>query len=259
MDYHLTSRARWEKYAGVTQVAKPMMGRMQRRFSRPRLCDADIRAALLSRLRAEHSTDDSLVIEELGLWQGRARVDIAVINGSLSGFEIKSDRDTLTRLASQQAMYEQCFDAMTIVVGSKHLSSARNVLPRWWGIVEAVACADGVEFRPRRKARTNTRVCAEAVVRLVWKNEASEILRANGVMIDAESHTRHELWNLLLQKLSRRAIRDAVREKIKARGDWRSDPTLSRYGDSPQSRATSMNSHHHLSWLLLCESAHRPN
>ena len=34
-------------------------------------------------------------VEELGVCRGRVRVDVAVVNGTLHGYEIKSDRDSL--------------------------------------------------------------------------------------------------------------------------------------------------------------------
>ena len=44
------------------------------------------------------SEPNTVFLEELGLCQGDARVDYAVINGAMNGYEIKSDRDKLVRL-----------------------------------------------------------------------------------------------------------------------------------------------------------------
>jgi hypothetical protein len=68
--------------------------------------DSEIRTALhskkLSRLR---SSQEVLIVDELGLAHARSRVDIAVINGCLHGYEIKSAQDTLARLPAQIATY----------------------------------------------------------------------------------------------------------------------------------------------------------
>src|SRR5580698_6348671 len=113
--------------------------------SQPR--DQDIRIALRYKLAAIHANEsDTAIIDELSLCQGNARVDMAVVNGSFSGYEIKSDRDTLTRLPNQLAAYELCFDTMTIVVGKRHLAKCRATLPDWWGIWEAVPTANGIKF-----------------------------------------------------------------------------------------------------------------
>jgi len=62
--------------------------------------DAGIRRNLhCKKLRRHHVDPDTLVVDELGLKHGKCRADIAVINGHLMGYEIKSDDDSLRRLA----------------------------------------------------------------------------------------------------------------------------------------------------------------
>ena len=64
--------------------------------------DSDIREVLLDSWQKKYFSDESTrVFEELGLCQGDARVDVAVVNGSIHGFEIKSERDSLDRLSNQ--------------------------------------------------------------------------------------------------------------------------------------------------------------
>jgi len=55
--------------------------------------DAAIRSALRATLEAEHANEEALVLDELGLCRGRARVDMAVVTGALNGYEIKGDYD----------------------------------------------------------------------------------------------------------------------------------------------------------------------
>jgi hypothetical protein len=226
--------------------------------------DPEIRAELHRHIRTAHPEHaDTVVIDELGLYQGRARVDVAVINGSLAGYlagyEIKSDRDTLGRLASQLAIYGLFFDAMTIVVVRRHLANARKIIPHWWGIIEAVPSSGGVRFIGRRRANRNSRVRPEALVRLLWKDEAVFVAQKLGVLVDRTKATRQFLWQQILRKASTKALRFIVRERIKARGDWRSDPKLSRYGDSYQSRAKSENHQDHPWSSLLSESVRLPS
>jgi hypothetical protein len=45
------------------------------------------------------------MLDEFGLEHGEVRVDVAVINGELHGYEIKSERDTLERLPRQVKAY----------------------------------------------------------------------------------------------------------------------------------------------------------
>ena len=73
--------------------------------------DAEVRPALRTYLeQQELAHPDTLLIEELGLCQGQARIDLATVSGVLHGYEIKSNRDRLTRLASQAATYSRVLD-----------------------------------------------------------------------------------------------------------------------------------------------------
>ena len=44
-------------------------------------------------LKRYRRSPHTLVLNELGLRHGKCRADIAVVNGSLTGYEIKSDDD----------------------------------------------------------------------------------------------------------------------------------------------------------------------
>src|SRR5437868_3972985 len=67
---------------------------------RIRLRDSDIRPTLLRELQAHFSDPEhNLILQEFGC--NAARIDLAVVNGALHGFEIKSDCDSLERLDSQ--------------------------------------------------------------------------------------------------------------------------------------------------------------
>ncbi len=51
----------------------------------------------------------SLVVDELGIMEGKYRIDVAVIGSVLHGYEIKSASDNLDRLAAQQESYSKIF------------------------------------------------------------------------------------------------------------------------------------------------------
>jgi len=64
--------------------------------------DAQIRIATKRALFAQHMGDaETVILEELGIQHGLSRIDLAVVNGELNGFELKSDKDTLARLPEQ--------------------------------------------------------------------------------------------------------------------------------------------------------------
>ena len=101
-----------------------------------RLDDHQIRIAYhLKRLRIHHANPATVVVDELGLQHGRFRADIAVVNGHLAGFEIKSDFDRLSRLPSQAEGYSSVFDQVTLILTDRHAAEAKNLIPDWWGLV----------------------------------------------------------------------------------------------------------------------------
>ena len=92
------------------------------------LTEESLRRSLHSYLIVQQQVEpDTTVIYELGLCQGSARVDLAVIDGQLHGYEIKSERDSLRRLRAQADLYNKVFDRVTLVCTEKaHMRGALN-------------------------------------------------------------------------------------------------------------------------------------
>lgn len=103
--------------------------------------DAEIRSALRTCLVASQP-GDSFILDELGFCQGQVRVDLAVVNGILHGYEIKSDRDSLRRLERQAAIYSDVLDRVTLITGTRYVKSARRIVPTWWALTVAVSHHD---------------------------------------------------------------------------------------------------------------------
>lgn len=141
--------------------------------------DRDVRQALHRKVLKEHHGDaDTLVLDELGLRHGTCRVDIAVVNGYLHGYEIKSDSDTLERLPSQVATYGLVLDRATLVVGERHLDKARPFVPAWWGIkVVTAGPRGGISFETAQPFAQNPTIDPLALAELLWRPEVVEILQ----------------------------------------------------------------------------------
>src|SRR5436309_5269309 len=106
--------------------------------------DVQIRTALKSKLLVRHKNDsDTMIIEELGVHHVALRIDLAVVNGELHGFELKSDRDTLSRLREQAKAYASVFDRVTLVLGKRHVRRALEMIPDWWGITVVTGALRG--------------------------------------------------------------------------------------------------------------------
>ena len=185
--------------------------------------DRDVRKALHSKVLWEHHGDtNTLVLDELGLRHGAVRVDVAVVNGYLHGFEIKSDSDTLERLPSQVAIYNAVLDRATLVVGEKHVEKARAHIPDWWGIkVVTAGPRGGIEFAHARTPKLNASIDPVALAELLWRPEAVEILRSLGASDPLLRKPRAVLYKFLAENVELQELRSLIRQRLKARARWR--------------------------------------
>lgn len=185
--------------------------------------EQDIRRGLHEKLTREYTHDPGvLILDELGICGGMARVDIAVINGELKGFEIKSERDTLDRLAAQSLLYGRVFDTMSIVVAPKHVGAVLGRVPDWWDIsIAHPDDAGSLLVEQVRIGEVNTGQDPVAVVQLLWRDEVLALLRQFGLARGLRKSARKELWETLALSFELRQIRSMVRDCLKARKNWR--------------------------------------
>ncbi len=187
------------------------------------LDDATIRAAFhLRRLRSAHQNPGTLVVDELGIDHGRQRADIAVINGRMTGYEIKSDLDSLDRLTKQIAGYNRVFNYAAVVATNRHLQAAAEMVPPWWGIISVSAGSrGGLHFRTVRRGSLNLKASAIALARLLWRDEVLAILRDLGIRGKPLRRERASLYQFLVRRLVIDDLAKLVRSRLKARAEWR--------------------------------------
>jgi hypothetical protein len=195
--------------------------------------DILIRSALKKFLTNHHAQDEKVrIIEEFGVQHGTARVDIAVINGIIHGYEIKSDQDTLRRLPRQMGVFNLVFDKITLVVGKNHLYQAINMVPEWWGIIIVKIDNNGsLIFNVIRGEEFNKNQDSVSIARLLWREEALRILEKNKAANGFYSKSRDFIYKKLASVLDQEALSEEVRERIFLRTDWRPDAQLILNGD----------------------------
>lgn len=195
--------------------------------------DIIIRSALKKLLTNRHAQDKKVrIIEELGVRHGTARIDIAVVNGIMHGYEIKSDQDTLQRLPRQMEVFNSVFNKITLVVGKNHLYQAINIVPEWWGIMVAKSNNNGsVIFNLIRGEEFNKNQDSVSIARLLWREEALRILEKNKGAVGFYSKPRDFIYKKLASVLDQEALSEEVREKLFLRADWRPDAPLILNGD----------------------------
>jgi hypothetical protein len=188
--------------------------------------DADVRRVLRNRLEKAHAADEGTrLVEELGLCKGTVRADIAVVNGILKGYEIKSEQDTLNRLKNQAIVYSQVFDTVTLVVAERHFAHAKELVPLWWGLEVATfnTASSELEINPVRDEQMNSCVDALTLAQLLWRDEALAILQKTGTTQSFSGKTRAFLWEYLAESMHLADLKNVVRLALKSRKGWRVD------------------------------------
>jgi len=185
--------------------------------------DLDIRKVLKSELLDKYGNDpETIILEELGLKHGRTRIDLVVINDRFYGYEIKSDRDSLKRLPEQINIYGSIMDRVTLVVGYRHAYNAFKMIPEWWGVrlAEKDEESGAVFLSDARLPTDNPRVDINAIVSLLWRDEALDILEEIGKSKGVRSKTRADIYSRLVQVIEPRHLCAMVRRQLKSRKDW---------------------------------------
>lgn len=192
--------------------------------------DIDIRRGLRRKL-ARSEDADALIVEEYGLCQGEVRIDVAVVNGALNGYEIKSDCDTLERLPAQRDVYGQVLDTVTLVFSGQRLDLIVQQVPYWWGIWQAVERDGDVGFETVRQPVPNPSVVATSLVQCLWRDEAFSVLKEYNLHQGLERSPRRAIWERLAAALPLEDLKRIVRDRLKARQGWRPDSPPVSCGD----------------------------
>ncbi|WP_254433799.1 sce7726 family protein [Acinetobacter sp. Marseille-Q1618] len=182
----------------------------------------DIRSALRSWIhdRFELKQND-ILINELGFCNkdpnstidNSFRADLALANGRLVGFEIKSEKDNLKRWASQMVAYNNVFDEVWLCVHSKHLEDGLKITPKNIGILliddyESVAIV--------RHAKLNNNNNIYDLSGLLWREELNTLAKLNQIKINSRT-TKNEVREILAENLSINIVRDYVLTQLKIR------------------------------------------
>lgn len=185
--------------------------------------DIDIRNVLHRELNLEFAYEqDTLILDELGVCQGEARVDIAVVNGALHGYEIKSDKDTLERLPGQIEAYNRVFDTVTIVAGSEHLDKVFSMVPVWWGISLATYVdSSDLLLQSLRIPQNNDSVDAFSLTQFLWREELLHLVHFYKLDKKVSKLPRFKIWALLAEKVPVSELKVYVRACLKKRQNWR--------------------------------------
>lgn len=129
-----------------------------------------------------HSPKTASAVLELPI--GGSIVDLVVLNGTTTAYEIKSDYDTFARLPNQLEEYRTAFEHIYVVTSEKRVPEALNVCPPDIGVMAIRASG---ALKVYRKSRGGLgELVPEAMFEILTTREAVKLVRAEyGIEISA--------------------------------------------------------------------------
>lgn len=185
------------------------------------ILESEIKSALVTRIR-KHSSG-LFVWPEMTICDGAARVDVGVVGKNISGYEIKSEGDNLSRLRRQAWLYGKVLKRATLVTVIRHTDEATKIIPPWWGILVVHRINGGIVFTRGRRECVNPSIRPLSVAQMLWRDETIEELRERGLAKGITGAGRYLLWQKLAASVSLSELTNIVVERIVNR-DWDATP-----------------------------------
>ena len=188
------------------------------------LDEKDIRSFLINNNKIGYAKQSfgRVIIEELDLCVGEARIDLAIIDGKSLGIEIKSDHDTLERLPKQIEVYSRVFDRVVIVSGFKLLNQILCSVPDWWGVATVTTSNQGIlKYRSLRNSKINYNKDPFSNAQLLWKSEMLDLLKKKSLDAKYKNKSKDILWKALVDFFPKTEVFNHVNRCLKSRREWR--------------------------------------
>ena len=179
--------------------------------------ERELRDALKSHLYS--SLDEySILIEELGIENGSARIDMAVVSQQMCGYEIKSDFDTANRLYNQIHTYNRVFEHIYIVTGGLSGITIEELLPTWWGIIRGVRDKDGViQLNILRTPTQNLNRDPYSLLTLLKRDELNSLALRSGLDVKIIKTNKNNIIETIATLLPLESINKEVTRYLKSR------------------------------------------
>ncbi len=175
------------------------------------------RAALTRKvLMGKHSLRTACMLHEFRA--GSCKADLAILNGTATVYEIKSERDSLSRLSNQIANYKKVFAKIYVIAGADHVPSVIEVVPSDIGVLMLspryqISTVREAEERPDR-------ICPATVFESLRSAEASAILKELGVeMPEVPNTQRHAVMREHFSRLDPASVHRSMVETLKRSRD----------------------------------------
>ncbi|MGY4629107.1 hypothetical protein ACVWY3_006863 [Bradyrhizobium sp. USDA 4486] len=157
------------------------------------------RAALAHKiLMGRHSLRTASLLSEFRA--GVCKADIVILNGTATVYEIKSERDSLARLANQVENYKRVFASVNVIASEGHVPGVLTVVPEDVGVM-CLSKSQRIST-VRNAIDSPERICPVTVFESLRSAEAAAILKALDVPVSEVPNTqRHATMRKLFESL----------------------------------------------------------
>lgn len=141
------------------------------------LRESEIKAALIDRLVDRGMLQNAVLINEMVVANWSRRVDLAIANGNLHAYEIKSDLDSLKRLDGQLVAYLARFDKTTVVCAPRFTSEVLRRTPAFVEVLEVGLVDKEISFKVVRRGVLRPIQDKEILAAFLLKSELAALLK----------------------------------------------------------------------------------
>jgi hypothetical protein len=167
-------------------------------------------------LLGRHSLNTACMLPEFRA--GSCKADLVILNGTATAYEIKSERDSLSRVLNQVSNYKKVFAKVNVIASESHLDSILASTPSDVGVL---CLSRRYQISTVREAEEcPDRICPVTVLESLRSIEASSILKLLDVAVpDVPNTRRHLVMRKAFENLDPASLHFAMVEVLKRTRD----------------------------------------
>lgn len=163
-------------------------------------------------LLGKHSLRTASMLNEFRV--GECKADLAILNGTSTVYEVKSERDSLRRLARQVTAYAKVFAQVYVIAAEDHVDAVKGSVPEDVGILVLNSRHRISTLREAVDRAEST--SPAAIFDAIRTEEARMILLAQGVSVtDVPNTVLNSVLRELFTKLNARDAHDGMVQVLK--------------------------------------------
>jgi hypothetical protein len=180
------------------------------------LLDKDIREIFTAHHAKRYPR--SKLLSEVRVNNGLAIADLVSIGIKTSHcYEIKSDRDKITRVLDQSKYFDIAFKKISLITTIAQYKKALDIIPAYWGLI-VVSGTPKTKVRYLRKASFSPLFSEQKALLTLWRDELLGILLMKNIIEKPKNkYSRSDLIDILCAELSTTEICKSMNNHLVSR------------------------------------------